>query len=106
MLHPGMASELARLESEERRRWAAGSRTTGSSDPEWRWSAAGAVGLLALVLIGPIATVLAFAGLVAVAVFVSADRRGQAALGPDPRDRWSAWRAVEADAEEQRQRAA
>ena len=106
MLHPGMASELARLESEERRRGAAGSRTRRSNEPEWRLSAAGAVGLLALVLIGPIATILAFAGLVAVAVFVSADRRRRAAAGPEIRDPWSAWRVAERDAEEQRQRAA
>ena len=106
MLHPGMASELARLESEERRRAASGPRAGRSNDPEWRWSAAGAIGLLALALVGPIATIAAFAGLVGVALVLSGGGRGRAATGPEARDRWSAWRVVEAHAEERRQHAA
>lgn len=106
MLHPGMASELARLETEERRRSGAGSRTPGADHTEWRWSAAGAIGLLALVLIGPIATILAFAGLVAGALVVSGRARDRAAAGPEARDRWSAWRVVEPDSAYRRRRAA
>ena len=100
-----MASELARLESEERRR-AAGRASGRAVHTEWRWSAAGAIGLLALVLVGPIATILAFAALVGVALVISGRVRGRAAAGPEARDRWSAWRVVEPDAEYRRRRAA
>jgi hypothetical protein len=106
VLHPGMASELARLESEERSRSAAVSRPARTNIAEWRWSAAGAIGLLALVLIGPIATILALAGLVAVALVVSGRARGRPAAGPEALDRWSAWRVVEPDAAYRHRRAA
>jgi hypothetical protein len=107
VLHPGMASELARLESEERRRGAARDRTGRSTEPEWRWSVAGAIGLLALVLVGPVATILACAALVAIALLVArGSARDRVPSGPEARDRWAAWRVAEADAEERRQHAA
>ena len=111
MLHPGMASELARLESEDRRR---GARRTGrSTGPDWRWSFAGAIGLLAVALVGPVVTVVAFATLVAAALLIAiampvagGDARDRIATHPQARDRWSVWRAAEPDAEERRPHAA
>jgi hypothetical protein len=106
VLHPGMASELARLESEERRRGATG-RTHRSTGPEWRWSAGGAIGLLALVLVGPIATVVVLGVVVGIVLLVAGGGgRDRASAGPAARDRWSAWRFVEPDAEYRRRRAA
>lgn len=107
MLHPGMASELARLESEERRRGAAAPRTRRSTETEWRWSAAGSIGLLTLVLVGPVAMILAIGALVAITLLVAGgSARDRAPAGPEARDRWSDWRVAEPDAEERRQHAA
>jgi hypothetical protein len=108
MLHPGIASELSKLESEERRRDASGRSPGPRAEHGWGPSAAGAAGLLGIALLGPVATIVILAGAVAIAAGVVGlgRRRGVGADGPEARDRWAAWRVVEPDAEYRRQRAA
>jgi hypothetical protein len=103
MLHPGMASELTKLESEERRRDAADHRAGPRAEHEWGPSAAGAAGLLALVVLGPITTILVLAVIVAAVLLVAGHaRQGTRAVGPEAHDRWAAWRIVEPEAEYRR----
>jgi hypothetical protein len=107
MLHAGIASELSKLESEERRRGASERRPGPRAEHGWGPSAAGAAGLLAIALLGPVATILLAAVVAIAAVIVGLDRgRAVGAIGPEPLDRWAAWRVVEPDAEYRRQRAA
>jgi hypothetical protein len=108
MLHAGIASELSKLESEERRRGASERRPGPRAEHGWGPSAAGAAGLLAIALLGPVATILLLAAVVAIAAVIVGLDRGRAvgAIGPEPLDRWAAWRVVEPDAEYRRQRAA
>jgi hypothetical protein len=104
MLHPGIASELSKLESEDRRRDASERRAGRRAEHEWGPSAAGAAGLLTLVLVGPLATILALGAVVGIASFVMGfgRSRGVRAVGPEAADRWAAWRVVEPDAEYRR----
>ena len=103
MLHPGMAAELSKLESEERRRNAADQLPGRRAEREWGPAAAGAAGLLALALLGPATTILVSAVIVAAVLLVAGRaRRGARAIGPEMRDRWAAWRVVEPDAEYRR----
>ena len=104
MLHPWIASKLSRLESEDRRRDASDRLPGRRTGHEWGPSAAGAAGLLILVLVGPLATILALGAVVGMATFVLGFGRGGGtpAVGPEAEDRWAAWRVVEPDAEYRR----
>ena len=103
MLHPGMASELSKLESEERRREASERRAGRTAEHEWGPSAAGAAGLLALAILGPAMTILVLAVSVAFVLLIAGrGRHGTRAIDPEARDRWAAWRIVEPDAEYRR----
>jgi hypothetical protein len=104
MLHPGIASELSKLESEERRRDASERRAGRRAEHEWQPSAVGAGGLLALALLGPGVTILVLAAFVSGALLVAGRARNEtpSAIGPEARDRWAAWRVVEPDAEYRR----
>ncbi|HEX5938463.1 MAG TPA: hypothetical protein VFZ75_12380 [Actinomycetota bacterium] len=108
MLHPGIASEMSKLESQERLREASVRRPGPRAEQGWGPSAAGAAGLLAIALLGPVATILVVGAMVAIAaVVVGLGRgRGMVAVGPEAQDRWAAWRVVEPDAEYRRRRAA
>lgn len=102
MLHPGMASELWKLESEERRRNAADHRA-GRRDEHDQGVAAGAAGLLALAFLGPATAILVSAVVLAAVLLVAGRARFRThAIVPEARDRWAAWRVVEPDAEYRR----
>jgi hypothetical protein len=125
MLHPGLAMELAKALTEERRRDALDRRrSAGERDrlaareeadravraADHVLSALGALALLAILLLGPPAALVAVAAAVALAIAPAiapallarlAGRRS--ARSPD---RWQRWRSAEPDAEYLRRRAA